>query len=214
MNVALRRRMLREAKSERSRRLVLDTALRLFSHQGYRATSVREIAEGSDVSIGNVYHHFPDKESIFKTLLDELAEIVDSRRFPLRRALSAGRFPDNLENLGFAVRDSMFEYRQYMALIYVDVIEFDGTHIQKFYGDMARRFTDALKTEASLNGVQTRLRPGVSPLSALMMSTRLFFSYFTIEILFNVPEPFGKSSTEVVKEFAEILRKGIVDDNC
>ena len=205
--------MLREAKSERSRRQVLDAALRLFSHQGYRGTSVREIADEASVSIGNVYHHFPDKESIFKTLLDELTEITDSGRFPLRRALSAGLFPENLERLGFAARDSIREYRQYFALIYVDVIEFDGTHIQRFYSEMARRFTDALASEESLRDIESRLRPGVSALSALMMSTRLFFSYFTIEILFNVPEPFGKDSTEVVKEFAEILRKGLADND-
>lgn len=204
--------MLREAKSERSRRLVLDAALRLFSHQGYRATSVREIADEASVSIGNVYHHFPDKESIFKTLLDELTEIVESRRFPFRRALAAGQFPENLEHLAFAVRDSLHEFRHYMALIYVDVIEFDGTHIQRFYGDMAKRFAAALATESSLEGIQARLRPGVSPLAALMMSTRLFFSYFTIEILFNVPEPFGKNSTEVVKEFADILRNGFLKE--
>lgn len=205
--------MLREAKSERSRRLVLDAALRLFSHQGYRATSVREIADEANVSIGNVYHHFPDKESIFKTLLDELTEIVESRRFPFRRALAAGHFPDNLELLAFAVRDSLHEFRQYMALIYVDVIEFDGTHIQRFYGNMAKRFADALATESSLAGIQDRLRPEVSPLAALMMSTRLFFSYYTIEILFNVPEPFGKNSSEVVKEFADILRNGLLNDD-
>ncbi|HUP45789.1 MAG TPA: TetR/AcrR family transcriptional regulator [Thermoanaerobaculia bacterium] len=205
--------MLREARSERSRRQVLDTALRLFSHQGYRATSVREIADEAKVSIGNVYHHFPDKESIFKTLLDELTEITESGRFPFRRALAAGRFPENLERLGFAIRDSVREYRQYIALIYVDMIEFDGTHIQRFYGEMARRFADALGTEASLEGIESRLRPGVSPVSALMMTTRLFFSYFTIEILFNVPEPFGKESTEVVKEMADVLRKGLLNNH-
>ena len=33
----------------------------------------------------------------------------------------------------------------------------------------------------------------------------MFFSYFTIEILFKVPEPFGKDSAQVVKEIADIL---------
>lgn len=202
--------MLREAKSERSRRQVLDAALSLFSRQGYRATSVREIADEAKVSIGNVYHHFPDKKSIFKTLLDELTEITGSRRFPFRRALVTGRFPDNLELLGFAVRDSVREYRQYVALIYVDVLEFEGKHIQQFYGDMARRYADLVATEEAMADVQSRLRPGVSPVSALMLTQRIFFNYFTIEILFNVPEPFGKDSAEAVKEIADILRKGFV----
>jgi AcrR family transcriptional regulator len=200
--------MQREEKSERSRRQVLDAALRLFSHQGYRATTVREIADAAGVSTGNLYHHFPDKEAIFNTLLDELWAIADTRRFPFRRAMTAGDFPDNLENLGFAARDSVHEFRDYMALIYVDVIEFDGTHIRKFYGEMPARFSEQLAQDGTLPAIARRLR--VSPVSALLITSRIFFSYFTIEILFNVPEPFGKRSETVVKEIADILRNGIL----
>ena len=202
--------MQREEKSERSRRQVLDAALQLFSHQGYRATSVREIADKARVSTGNLYHHFPDQEAIFNALLDELWEIADSLRFPFRRALVSGEFPDNLEQLGLAARDSIREFKLYMALIYVDVIEFDGTHIQKFYGDMAKRFAQILEQEGMRERVQQRLRPGVSPVSAMLMTTRIFFNYFTIEILFNVPEPFGKDSMQSVREIADILRNGMV----
>src|ERR1043166_5549190 len=64
----------RHRRSEHTRRMVLDAALDLFSHQGYRATGVKEIAEAAGVSTGNVYHHFPDKEAIFRSLLEERAE--------------------------------------------------------------------------------------------------------------------------------------------
>ena len=132
--------MLRQNRSEHSRRQVLDSALNLFSHQGYRATTMREIADEAGVSTGNVYHHFEDKEQIFRTLLDEFWAINDSKRYPYTRALASGYFPGNLEQLGLAARDSVREFRSYIALIYVDVIEFDGTHIQKFYGQMGQRY--------------------------------------------------------------------------
>jgi AcrR family transcriptional regulator len=203
--------MLREEKSERSRRQVLDAALELFSRQGYRATTVREIADRARLSTGNVYHHFSDKESLFATLLQELWDAAESRRFPFRRALLSGDFPDNLEQLGFAARESIREYRPYFALIYVDMIEFEGTHLRKFYGEMAMRYTEILSAEGRLEQIQRRLRPGVAAVSALLVTTRLFFNYFTIEVLFNVPEPFGKESSEVVKEIADMLRHGIVE---
>ena len=44
-------------KSQRSREQILEAALDLFSTQGYRATSVRDIAARAEVSTGNVYHH-------------------------------------------------------------------------------------------------------------------------------------------------------------
>jgi AcrR family transcriptional regulator len=199
-------RMPRRPKSEQSRRQVLDAALALFSHQGYRATTMREIADAAGTSIGNVYHHFSDKEAIFRTLLEEFGAITDSKRYPFTRALANGRFPENLEQLALAARDSVKEFRPYIALIYVDVIEFDGTHIRKFYTDMGKRYASVLE----LDEVRARLRPGVSPVSALLMTARIFFNYFSLEILFNVPEPFGKNSMEVVKEIADILRSGMI----
>lgn len=201
--------MQREEKSERSRRLVLDAALRLFSRQGFRATSVRDIADGAGVSTGNLYHHFPDKESIFRTLLDEYRAITASELFPLHRVLRTGTFPDNLEQIGFAARDSVRQFRQYQALFFVDVIEFEGTHIRDFYSDLARRFERFVQEQHIGGGDDARLRPGVSAASAMQMVTRLFVHYFQLEILFGVAEPFGKDSSQIVREIADMLRKGI-----
>lgn len=203
--------MQREEKSERSRRQVLDAALELFAHQGYRATSVREIAEGANVSTGNVYHHFPDKEAIFKTLLDEFWKISETPRYPFTRALRSGRFPDNIELLGAAARDSVREFRSYMALFFVDVLEFEGTHIKRFYSQTPARFTELLEKSGG-EELLHRLRQGVSPATALLMTWRLFFNYFTIEVLFNVAEPFGKDSVTVIGEIADIIRNGILQD--
>ena len=201
--------MLRAEKSERSRRMLLDSALRLFSRQGYRATTVRDIAEDAGVSTGNLYHHFPDKEAIFRTLLDEYREITMSSRFPIMRALTTGVFPENLEALGFATRECVRQFRSYMALHYVDVIEFDGTHIRNFYSDLAQRFANAVRDGEG--GLATNLRRTVSPISALLVATRLFISYFQLEILLGVPAPFGKDSGQVVHEIADMLRHGMTE---
>ena len=202
--------MHREEKSERSQRAVLDAALHLFAHNGYRATTVREIADRARVSTGNVYHHFPDKEAIFRELINEYFAIAGTPRFPFRRVLeSPNEFPDNIEQLGFAARDSIRQFREYHLLIYVDVIEFGGTHIQKFYGEMADRFTRIFEEQGSLERIRARLRPSVSPTSALLTTTRIFFNYFSLEILFGVHAPFGKDSREVVDEIADIIRNGV-----
>jgi len=201
--------MQREEKSERSRRQVLDAALQLFSHQGYRATTVRDIAEGARVSTGNVYHHFPDKEAIFRSLLDEFWRITETRRYPFTRALSIGTFPDNIEQLGLAARESIREFKPYFALIFVDVIEFEGTHIRKFYSELGKRY-GAFVGEEALGAMRQRLRPSVSVIDALLITARVFFNYFTIEILFNVPEPFGKDAAHVIKELSDIVRNGIL----
>ncbi len=54
------------------RRLILDTALALFTRHGYFNCSVHDIRKTADISIGAIYHHFPSKESIAKALYDDL----------------------------------------------------------------------------------------------------------------------------------------------
>jgi len=196
-------------KSQRSREQILEAALELFSHRGYGATSVRDIATSAGVSTGNVYHHFPDKETIFRTLLDQYWSAIDRPDLPFNRALVTGTFPDNLEELGRTSRELVDTYRRHVALIYVDVVEFEGIHIRKFYSEMARRFADFLAVYGRPAEISARLRPGISPLSAVMLASRFYLNFFAIEILFGVRDHFGKDSEEVIREIADILRHGM-----
>ena len=197
-------------RSERSRKHILDAALKLFSHRGYGATSVNDIAEEAGLSKGNLYHHFPDKETIFRDLLDRYFEAISRPDFPFNRALATGTFPENLEDLGHAARDAVRNYREYVALIYVDVVEFDGTHVRKFYEDMATRFETFMKAHGMEEALREKLQEGLSPTSAVMLATRIFYNYFSIEILFGVKDHFGKGTEEVVQEISRILRHGML----
>jgi AcrR family transcriptional regulator len=202
--------MTQEERSEKSRQQILDAALKLFSHKGYGATSVRDIAEAADLSKGNVYHHFPDKETIFRALLDRYFQVMSQPDFPFNRALASGTFPENLENIGKAVREVVRDYREYALLIYVDVVEFDGTHVRRFYENMADRFSSFIKHTGMENQLGEKLADGLSPVSAVMLATRIFYNYFTVEILFGVKDHFGKETDAAVKEISRILRHGML----
>ena len=197
-------------KSQRSREQILEAALKLFSSQGYRATSVRDIAAAAMTSTGNVYHHFSEKESIFRTLLDQYWQAIEDPNLAFNRALVSGTFPDNLEEIGHAARQLVEEYRHHVALIYVDVVEFEGSHIRKFYSEMARRFGDHMATRGHPAESGKRLRPGVSVGWAVMLASRVFLNYFAVEILFGVPNHFGKSTDDVITEIADVLRYGML----
>lgn len=197
-------------RSERSRKEILDAALELFSHLGYGATSVSDIAAKAKVSKGNVYHHFVDKEAIFRALIDRYFQAISQPDFPFNRALATGTFPDNLEEIGRAAGEVVRDYREYVALIYVDVVEFDGAHVRKFYEEMASRFEAFIKTHGMEEMLQSKLQPGLSAASAMMLATRIFYNYFSIEILFGVKDHFGKDTDAVVREIARILREGML----
>jgi AcrR family transcriptional regulator len=202
--------MLQEERAERARTQILDAALKLFAHRGYGATTVREIAEAAGLSHGNVYYHFPDKEVIFHALLQRYMDAIAQPDFPFNRVLASGTFPDNLEELGAAIRDMVRDYREYVALIYVDVVEFDGDHIRKFYSNMALSFQRFLREHRMEEPLRERLQLGISPHAAVMLTVRMFLNYFGVEIVFGVKDHFGKSSDEAVREISHILRHGMI----
>src|ERR1700730_956483 len=108
-------------KGEQTRRAILDAAIARFGREGYRATSVADIARDAGVGGTVAYACFPNKEALFLAALDtDAAGVVDEglssiiaepsvqdwrqtliftlvdavQRHPLARRLLAGLEPD------------------------------------------------------------------------------------------------------------------------
>ncbi len=79
-------RGLRAAHVESTRRALLDTARRLFTENGFQATRTEEIAEQAGLTRGALYHHFKDKEDLFRAVHEEVIGEVA----PLLRRRSTG----------------------------------------------------------------------------------------------------------------------------
>jgi AcrR family transcriptional regulator len=75
------------ADALRNRRLLLDTALRLFQQQGVANVTMSEIAQAAQVGKGTLYRHFTDKGELIMALLDSDMHDLQDRVFAyLRRA--------------------------------------------------------------------------------------------------------------------------------
>jgi AcrR family transcriptional regulator len=85
---------LRERKKEQTRRLIADTARRLFAERGFEEVTVADIARAADVAPKTVFNYFPTKEDLFYSRLeafeDELLAAVRERE-PGESALAAFR---------------------------------------------------------------------------------------------------------------------------
>lgn len=199
-----------ENKSEGSRDAILEAALRLFSTRSYRGASIREIAVEAGVSTGCLYYHFPDKVTLFRSLLDQFWELIGAPESPFNKALAEGAFPHDLEALARAAEASVRIHRQHLNLIYVDAVEFEGTHLRKYFSDMPDRFNALLSHRYPGDTLQDLLVPGCSPNTAVLLACRIFLHYFAVEILFGVPGPFGMNTSSSITETAEILRRGVL----
>ncbi len=56
------------------RAAILDACFELFARRGIGAVTMRQIATAAGLSTGAIYHYFPDKESIARSLFHRVAE--------------------------------------------------------------------------------------------------------------------------------------------
>jgi len=60
------------ARAEATRRALLASARSLFGEKGYAATSVDEVVRHAGVTKGALYHHFRDKDDLFRAVVEEV----------------------------------------------------------------------------------------------------------------------------------------------
>jgi AcrR family transcriptional regulator len=56
------------------RRAAVETATDLFASQGFHATAMADVAQGSGVSLKALYEAFPSKEALFSAVLIDVGE--------------------------------------------------------------------------------------------------------------------------------------------
>jgi AcrR family transcriptional regulator len=96
---------------------LLELAAVMFAERGWRATTVRDIADGAGILSGSLYHHFASKEEMVDELLrgfldwlfERYHEIVESEPNPLERL--KGLFMTSFEAI---------EHRHAQVVIYQD----------------------------------------------------------------------------------------------
>jgi AcrR family transcriptional regulator len=104
---------LRARKKEQTRRLIADTARRLFAERGFDAVTVAEVARAADVAEKTVFNYFATKEDLFYSGMEAFEErLLEAIRHrpPGETVLGAfGRFvlagPQGVFALGDADRD-------------------------------------------------------------------------------------------------------------
>lgn len=62
------------SKAER----ILETALLLFSKNGFYTTTIPDIAKAMEMSVGNIYNYFPSKETLAKEIIKYSSDILGS----------------------------------------------------------------------------------------------------------------------------------------
>ncbi|MFB8238274.1 TetR family transcriptional regulator [Kitasatospora purpeofusca] len=100
-------------KSEQTRALILETAMRLFQERGYEKTTMRAIAAEAGVSVGNAYYYFSAKEFLIQGFYDRMTydHAADARN----RMANTRDFAERLEIALVSWLDTAAPYHEFAA---------------------------------------------------------------------------------------------------
>ena len=100
-------------KSEQTRAVILDTAMRLFRERGYDKTTMRAIATEAGVSVGNAYYYFESKEFLIQGFYDQMTH--DHAREAASRMEGVRDFAERLDIALVAWLDCAADYHEFAA---------------------------------------------------------------------------------------------------
>jgi TetR/AcrR family fatty acid metabolism transcriptional regulator len=124
------------------RQRILDASIAVFSRKGYRDAAVDDIAAESATSKGGVYFHFPSKQAIFLTLVEEMGGLLLRK---VEAALAAETEP--LARGDAALLTVLRTFAEHRALARLFLIEAAGAS-REFHGALIalhERFATLIK---------------------------------------------------------------------
>jgi AcrR family transcriptional regulator len=102
------------AKSEATKKKILETALNLFREKGFDDVTMRDIAQDAEMALGAAYYYFPSKEALVVAYYEHV-QAEHTRQY--REAVAAGK-PNMKQRLSIALHskiDIIQDDRKFLA---------------------------------------------------------------------------------------------------
>ena len=201
---------LSSAAIEKRKEMIEDAARELFIKQGFHRTSMRDIAKGAEVSLGNLYNYYATKDAIFESLINGYVTVIDDKLRSIFSEIDEPLEPENLRRLGELVGKLVNEHSDFWLLMYIDVLEFENRHFRKMFENIAqklrRRFANSFDDLKRKNVLHDGVDPAIGFTAAYMQ----FFNYFIVEKLFGGNMHFGISDEQVIERLTDIYSRGLL----
>lgn len=106
------------ARKRRVRSRIIDSAIELFSAQGYECSSIKDIVTHAGTSVGNCYFYFKDKEELLREATRRLC-----RRTDIKISRLAKRFDDAPSRMAAALwmgSNLMVEHKGLARMLFIE----------------------------------------------------------------------------------------------
>jgi AcrR family transcriptional regulator len=203
---------LSSAAIEKRKETIEDAARELFIKQGFHRTSMRDIARGAEVSLGNLYNYYATKEAIFESLINGYVTVVDDKLRSIFAEIDEPLEPESLRRLGELVGKLVNEHSDFWLLMYIDVLEFQNRHFRKMFDGIIDRFRKIFADKFDEAEARGDLRTGVDPALVFTAAYMQFFNYFLVEKLFGGNRHFGLSDEQALNYITKIFAYGTLSE--
>ena len=196
---------------EEKKVVIENAAKELFIKQGFHATSMRDIARDSAVSLGNLYNYYRTKEEIFESIIEKYLFVMEQKINDVFAEINEPLEAESLLKMSESVKTVVNEHHDFWLLMYIDVLEFKNQHFRKIFEGLTdklrKRFAKGF-AEAKKN---KRIRESVDPAVAFTAAYMQFFNYYLVEKLFGGNQHFGLKDEEVMNGLTEIICRGVLN---
>jgi len=188
------------------REQILGEAMKCFSEDGFRGTTIRSLAQRVGLSEAALYRYFPGKESIYAAILDQKMAAVDL--VALLQPV-AGRRDDREFFAGLA--NEIFARVEgdptFLRLLYFSALE-GHQQAQPFFDSRVKRLREFVT-----DYISRRIEDGdfvdVDPVIASRAFLGMVFDYLNVRLVLGQAEAYPQPREEVTEIFVTIFLRGM-----
>jgi len=191
------------------RRQILDIASGIFARKGYQGATTREIAEEAGVNEALLFRHFPSKESLYWTMLEELC-LAKGGHDRMKRILEEGESDQEIfQAIAREILERTSRDRELTRLLWFTALENHQLSVRFFKTFVAEYY------EALAGYIRTRIRQGafrrVDPLLAARGFLGMVVYHFLVQELFGGEQYRSFATEEVAATLSGIWLAGMVN---
>ncbi|MDR1940334.1 MAG: TetR/AcrR family transcriptional regulator [Clostridiales bacterium] len=140
---------MRDVEGPGTKQKIFDEAVRMFSENGYKHVSVRDLARATGIQAASIYNHYPSKSKILEELYNYFYEVEDGTRPSLDVLLEMveTRPPADILNMINGHYSGFDEKMLRIAAIATDASRTDESScafVRRIFFDLPRHYIDAV----------------------------------------------------------------------
>lgn len=194
---------------------ILDAAANLFSVNGFRGTTTKEIARDAGVSEALVFRHFATKDKLYEAILDGRACVNGLHEFPweenekIKKAIEEGDDRAVFYNIALDALNKQQADVAFMRLIFYSALE-EHELSERFFGEYVSRIYKFVGGYIKRRQAEGEMRD-MDPRIAVRVLIGVLVHHSLNNILWDKERKVLDISNETAaREFSEVILRGIL----